>query len=272
MHGDGEHELSTRGGFPSSECDARDAQVKNTLIIGATSAIAREIALELRAHGERLYLIGRDPVKLGALVEELGGAVVGHACADLTATASNEALYREAVAALGRVDSVFIAHGDLGDQLESERSYAHAEKIFAVNLLSVISFLVPIANDFEARAGGAIVVISSVAGDRGRPRNYTYGAAKGALSIYLQGLRSRLYGAGVRVATIRLGPVHTPMTKDHPKNFLFAEPKDVARTIVAARDRGPDDLYVPWFWLPIMATVRSLPERLFQRVTFLSRR
>lgn len=246
--------------------------MKSTLIIGATSAIAREIAIEAKARGERLYLIGRDPEKLAALVAELGDAVVGHASADLADTVNNEARYRAAVAALGEVDAVFVAHGLLGDQLESERSFAHAEAIFAVNLLSVVSFLVPIANDFEARRRGSIVVISSVAGDRGRPRNYTYGAAKGALTIYLQGVRSRLYSAGVRVATIRLGPVHTPMTKDHPKNFLFATPKDVARTIVEARDRGPDDLYVPWFWLPIMATVRSLPERLFQRVSFLSGR
>jgi NAD(P)-dependent dehydrogenase (short-subunit alcohol dehydrogenase family) len=117
-------------------------------------------------------------------------------------------------------------------------------------------------------------VLSSVAGDRGRPRNYTYGAAKGALSLYLQGVRSRLYRSapGVRVVTIRLGPVDTPMTKDHPKNALFGEPSAIAHEIVRHESRGPLDAYVPGYWRPIMATVRGLPEALFQRFSFLAGR
>ena len=67
-------------------------------------------------------------------------------------------------------------------------------------------------------------MITSVAGDRGRPRNYTYGAAKSATTTYLEGVRSRLYRAGVTVHDLRLGPVDTPMTRDHPKNALFGEP------------------------------------------------
>jgi decaprenylphospho-beta-D-erythro-pentofuranosid-2-ulose 2-reductase len=245
--------------------------VKRTLIIGATSAIAREIALLLKARGDTLYLLGRDATKLERLREELGDCCVGSLPGDFAQTHENEARYRVAERALGDVDAVFIAHGDLGDQLESERSFAHAEGVFATNFLSVISFLIPIANDFEARRAGDIVVISSVAGDRGRPRNYTYGAAKGGLSIYLQGLRSRLHSSGVAVTTVRLGPVDTPMTVHHEKNALFAQPGDVAKTIVADSERG-EDVYVPRIWRPIMAGVRNLPERVFQRLSFLSRR
>jgi short-subunit dehydrogenase len=246
--------------------------VTRTLVIGATSAIAQRIAARCAARGEKLYLLGRSAEKLGAVAASLGDAVVGSASADFTDTAGNLARVEAAVRALGGLDSVFIAHGDIGDQLASERDYAEAETIFAVNLLSVVSFVIPIANHFEAAGRGALVVVSSVAGDRGRPRNYTYGAAKGALSLYLQGVRSRLFGKGVRVVTIRLGPVDTPMTVDHAKNALFARPDAVAEAIVAARDGGPEDVYVPWFWQPIMATVRNLPERVFQRLSFLSGR
>lgn len=252
--------------------------MRRTLIIGATSAIAAQVARLCAARSEALYLLGRDEEKLAALTRALGAVVRGSAAADFTETAGNAARIDEAVRALGGLDSVIIAHGDLGDQLESERSYEHAEHLFSVNLLSVVSFLIPVANLLEAagpRSGherASILVLSSVAGDRGRPRNYTYGAAKAALNVYLMGLRSRLYGSGARVVAIRLGPVDTPMTDTHDKNVLFARAEDVARAIVAARDEGPEDVYVPWFWRPIMATVRALPERAFQRFRFLSGR
>ena len=110
-----------------------------------------------------------------------------------------------------------IAHGLLGDQLDSERDFAEAERILAANFLSVVALLVPLGNHFEAAGGGNIAVMSSVAGDRGRPRNYTYGASKGALNVYLQGLRTRLWSRGVRVQTLKLGPVDTPMTTTHKK-------------------------------------------------------
>lgn len=243
-----------------------------TVVVGATSAVAQAVAERCRARGDRLYLLARDAEKLGAIARALGDAVVGFEAGDFADTHANEARWERARAALGRVDAIFIAHGELGDQLASERSFAAAERAFQVNLLSVIAFLIPAANALEAQGGGAIVVLSSVAGDRGRPRNYTYGAAKGALTLYLQGLRSRLYGSGVRVCTIRLGPVDSPMTVDHAKNALFATPTGVAGAIVAASEGGPEDVYVPWFWAPIMATVRSLPERVFQRFGFFSGR
>ncbi|MBL9022767.1 MAG: SDR family NAD(P)-dependent oxidoreductase [Myxococcales bacterium] len=248
--------------------------MRRTLVIGATSAIAAQVAQQCAARGEALYLLGRDEAKLAALTASLGAAVRGSAAADFTETSGNAARVEEAARVLGGIDSAFIAHGDLGDQLESERSYEHAEHVISVNLLSVISFLVPLANRMEAErgAGRAIVVLSSVAGDRGRPRNYTYGSAKAALNVYLMGLRSRLYGKGVRIVGVRLGPVDTPMTIHHDKNVLFARPEAVATTIVAARDRGPEDVYVPWYWRPIMATVRALPERIFQRFGFLAGR
>jgi short-subunit dehydrogenase len=167
---------------------------------------------------------------------------------------------------------VLVAHGYLGDQLGSERSYDEADLILRTNFLSVVALLVPLANHLEAAGRGRIGVITSVAGDRGRPRNFTYGAAKGGLGIYLQGLRSRLRPAGVTVTTLKLGPVETPMTVDHRKNLLFAQPDGVARTLVAAIDRGEAEAYVPRFWRPIMAIVRRTPELVFQRLRALSGR
>jgi decaprenylphospho-beta-D-erythro-pentofuranosid-2-ulose 2-reductase len=246
--------------------------VKNVLIIGATSAIAVEVARVYGSRSDRLFLLGRDAARLEGIARELGAAVVGFESGDFNETDSNAARVRRAAQALGTVDVAVIAHGWLGDQLRSETSFAHADEVIRTNFTSVVSFVIPLVNLLESQRRGALVVLSSVAGDRGRPRNYTYGAAKGALTLYLQGARSRLYGSGVRVVTVRLGPVHTRMTTDHPKNALFGEAPAVARSIVRAAEAGPLDVYVPWYWQPIMATVRSLPERLFQRLSFLAGR
>ncbi len=246
--------------------------MQRVLILGATSAIATEVARIHAGRGDRLYLVGRNPDKLARTARACADTSVTCATADLARTEDGEALVREAVAALGGIDVALIAHGDLGDQLETERSFVAAEAVLRTNLLSVIALLVPLANRMEASRGGRIGVMTSVAGDRGRPRNYTYGTAKGALHIYLQGLRSRLHSAGVSVTTLKLGPVDTPMTRDHKKTALFGKPAPVATGIVRAMDARISEAYVPRFWGAIMPVVRSTPELLFQRLRFLSGR
>lgn len=246
--------------------------VQRVLIVGATSAIAAEVARLYGARGARLHLLARSGAKLQALVESLGEARVTSALADFSQLPRVEQLVADAAKELGGIDIVLIAHGELGDQLASEHSFADAEAIFRTNLLSVVAFLVPLANLLEAQRAGTIGVITSVAGERGRPRNYTYGAAKGALNVYLQGLRSRLFRAGVRVVTLKLGPVDTPMTVAHTKTALFAQPAGVAASIVHALDAGVSEAYVPSFWGAIMPIVRNTPERLFQLLPFLSGR
>ena len=109
-------------------------------------------------------------------------------------------------------------------------------------------------------------VVSSVAGDRGRPSNYVYGAAKGAVSLFARGLRARLATAGVRVVTIKPGFVDTPMTAHVPKNPLFASPEAVGRPSMRARRAGATSSYAPGFWRPVMAGIRAIPERLFKRL------
>jgi decaprenylphospho-beta-D-erythro-pentofuranosid-2-ulose 2-reductase len=245
---------------------------QRVLIVGATSAIAGEVAKIFAGRGARLHLVARDAHKLDALIGSLSGAEVTTSLADFDDFSHVEALVADAARALGGFDVVLIAHGSLGDQAKTEQSYDAAQAIFRTNLLSVIAFLVPLANLLELQRSGSLGVITSVAGERGRPRNYTYGAAKGALNIYLQGLRSRLFGAGVRVVTLKLGPVDTPMTVSHAKNALFAQPAAVAASIVTALDGGAAEAYVPAFWAVIMPLVKHAPERVFQLLPFLSKR
>jgi decaprenylphospho-beta-D-erythro-pentofuranosid-2-ulose 2-reductase len=250
--------------------------MQRVLILGATSAIAGEVAEIYAKRGDHLCLVGRNREKLDSVVsrctEASRGAKVTSQQADFAKLEDNEGLVERAFSELGGVDTVLIAHGDLGDQLATERTFDEAERTLKANLLSAVALLIPIANRMEASRGGRIGVITSVAGERGRPRNYTYGTAKGALNVYLQGLRSRLYDSGVSVTTLKLGPVDTPMTKDHAKHALFGKPSAVARGIVRALDARTPEAFVPSFWRVIMPIVRGAPESLFQRISFLSGR
>jgi len=246
--------------------------MERVLILGATSAIASEVAQLHARRGDHLFLVGRNQAKLEELARRCTGARVTTRKADFARLEENAPLIAAAFDVLGSVDVALIAHGDLGDQLATERSFADAERTLQTNLLSVISLLIPLANRMEIARHGRIGVITSVAAERGRPRNYTYGAAKGALNVYLQGLRSRLHPAGVRVTTLKLGPVDTPMTRDHAKHALFGKPPEVARDIVRRLDEGVPEAYVPSVWRVIMPVVKHLPEPLFQRLPFLSGR
>jgi decaprenylphospho-beta-D-erythro-pentofuranosid-2-ulose 2-reductase len=242
------------------------------VIIGATSAVAQAVTKRIAESGAEIFCLARDEQKMEVVAETLGGAVKGVCCFDFTdSTLAREGIQR-AVECLGGIDIALVAHGLLLDQVESEQDFALVKSTFEANCLSVIALLIPLCEEMKRQGGGKIGVITSVAGDRGRPRNFTYGAAKGGLSIYLQGLRSSLWGSGVEIYDFRLGPVDTPMTTSHEKNFSFSTVDTVADLIVKAFGRKNYCCYLPGWWRFVMLVVRNLPESLFQKLRFLSAR
>ena len=236
-------------------------------IIGATSSIAYETAKLFATQGAHLYLAARDKEKLDVLEHDLlvrGAEQVDGMALDLCIHDHHQKLVDSAVRTLDGIDIVLIAHGTLGDQKRCEKSVTETFKELSTNCLSIISLLTILANYFEKRQKGCIAVISSVAGDRGRQSNYVYGTAKGAVSIFLQGLRNRLSGMGVQVITIKPGFVDTPMTANVRKNALFADPKDIGKQIFRAINTHQDVVYAPYFWRPIMACLKLVPEKVFK--------
>lgn len=241
---------------------------ESVLILGATSAIARATAAAFAGNGYALYLASRDADELQRIAADLRlryGVEVRHGVFDAEATATHEAFFRSVVAAMPNLRGVVLAFGYLGDQMAA-RDFKLGEKIIAANFTGAASILSLCANHFEPLKRGFIVGISSVAGDRGRQSNYVYGAAKGALSLYLQGLRNRLYASGVRVITVKPGFVDTAMTYGLPGLFLVASPQDIGARIVRALDKSVDVVYLPWFWRYIMLIIRHIPEPVFKRL------
>lgn len=240
------------------------------LVFGATSAVAQAFCRLAVARGAEFFLVGRHAARLAAVAEDLrvrGAKQVETALADLDELASHHGLVERAAARLGELDVVLLAQGVLGDPEACRREGSAAASVLVTNLVAPASLLTHVAARMEERGAGCIVAISSVAGDRGRQSNYVYGAAKGGLSIFLQGLRNRLWRKGVHVVTAKPGFIDTPMTAHLPKNRLYASPVDVAAGILRAVDHRSDVVYLPWFWRWIMLIIRSIPERLFKRLS-----
>ena len=174
---------------------------RRVLALGATSAIAEATLRLLAEQHATFFLVGRNSQRLAAVRDDLltrGARAATTFTADLDNTAGHPAMLAHAATALGGIDLAFLAHGVLGDQSEAEKSYAAAEAILRTNFLSAVSLVTWLANYFEAEHRGTIAVISSVAGDRGRKSNYVYGASKGGLNIFLDGVRNRIDRAGVQ--------------------------------------------------------------------------
>ncbi len=241
---------------------------ETVLILGATSAIARATAAAFAARGAALYLASRDLGELRRIAADLHlrhGVEVQYGLFDAEATGSHEAFFNSVVEAMPQLSGVVLAFGYLGDQ-QAARDFCVGEKIIASNFTGAASILSYCASYFEPLKRGFIIGISSVAGDRGRQSNYVYGAAKGALSLYLQGLRNRLYASGVRVITVKPGFVDTAMTYGMPGLFLVATPQSIGERIVRALGKPADVVYLPWFWRYIMLIIRHIPEPLFKRL------
>jgi decaprenylphospho-beta-D-erythro-pentofuranosid-2-ulose 2-reductase len=244
--------------------------LRKTLIIGATSAIAEATARMLAERGDALYLVARNEPRLAAIAADLsvrGSPRVGCEVLDANDVAAHESMLARAESFLAGCDSVLIAHGTLSDQKACESSVELTLRELNTNALSVVALLTRIANLMAQRRAGTIAVISSVAGDRGRGSNYVYGSAKALVTAFLSGLRQRLGKCGVNVVTIKPGFVDTPMTAACAKGPLWAHPQRIAAGIVRAIDRNSSTVYLPGFWRPIMWVIRTIPERVFLRLS-----
>lgn len=241
----------------------------NIVIFGANSAIAKSSARLWASQGHKIYLVARDERKLANLAQDLkarGQGSIYSEARDLTIASDHQALMERIKSSLGSIDLAYIAHGDLGDQAAEEKSWDKALKTIDSNFLSQASLVTILANEFEAQGKGHIAVITSVAGDRGRAKNYIYGASKGALSLFLGGVRNRLAAKKIPVTDFKLGFVDTPMTSQYKKGPIWATPDVVAQGIIRAIEHKKDVVYLPWFWCWIMLVIRTIPEKIFKKM------
>ncbi len=238
------------------------------VIIGASSAIAEHCARLWSRQPADFVLVGRDTVRLQAIASDLRvrspASGIDVRPADFHDPAAIAAL-ASALAAERRIDIVLIAHGNLPQQPACEQDLAAARDALLVNGVSPVLFAEAFAAQFERQQHGTLAVIGSVAGDRGRKSNYVYGAAKGLVDRYLQGLQHRFARSSVKVVLIKPGPTATPMTA-HLAQRGLAPVDAVARCIVDGIAAGKPVVYAPAKWWLIMLVIRHLPRFIFNKL------
>jgi len=245
--------------------------IQKIMIVGGTSAIAEQVARRLATKGCAIYLTGRDTTRLDVIAADLrarGASRVAFERLDLADAAALEGALDRASDALDGLDTLLVAAGQLPDERVIAGNSALLRQTMEVNAVSAMVLLNQAAALFERQGQGQIVAIGSVAGDRGRAVNCAYGAAKGALEIFLSGLRQRLRPCGISVLLVKPGFVDTPMTANFTKGALWASPERVAQDIVTAMERRKSVIYTPWFWHLIMLIIRHIPEPIFTRLKF----
>lgn len=239
------------------------------LILGATSPIARALALRFGVEGDSLYLAARDMHEAERLAADIAirtGAVVVAGPFDAANFQSHASVIEDTIAKLGGLDGVIVNFGTLGDEDGARVDPEKALAIVNQNFTGAVSILTIAALHLEQQKSGFIVAIGSVAGERGRAKNYVYGSAKSALATFTQGLRGRLAKAEIHVMTVILGTVDTRMTWGRGSR-LNVSPEAAADGIYDAWKRGAEVVYVPWFWWPIMSIIKAIPERIFKRMS-----
>lgn len=240
------------------------------LVLGASSAIARAFAAEAAARGDRVLLAGRDEEDLRLTAADLAvrhGAEAEVLRFDALDHGSHDVFLAEAWERRHGPLNVFLAFAEMVAQADADADPVAERRMIEVTFLGAVSLLSRLAPRLEAEAAGRVVVLGSVAGDRGRLKNYGYGSAKAGLHAYAQGLRARLWRRGVAVTTIKPGFVDTPMTWGLPGLFLVASPEACARACMRHALNGAEVRYVPAFWWLIMAIIKAVPEPIFKRLS-----
>ncbi|MGB0695255.1 MAG: SDR family NAD(P)-dependent oxidoreductase [Rhodospirillaceae bacterium] len=244
---------------------------ERVIILGALSAIGEATAREYATAGAKLILVARDGDRLSQVAADLtsrGAAQVETEALDLAAVSDPHASLAAMAARFdGPVDAVQLFYGVLGDQEKAQTDNAEFDKILHVNFTSAAGWCNAAAGLLEKQDHGVLVAICSVAGDRGRQSNYVYGAAKGGLTLLVQGIAHRLAKGKARAVAVKLGFVDTPMTAHLEKGGpLWAKPDQIGKSLVGvARKPGRPVIYMPFFWALIMTIIKSVPSAIFHK-------
>jgi decaprenylphospho-beta-D-erythro-pentofuranosid-2-ulose 2-reductase len=242
--------------------------VQRVLLLGGTSEIG--LAVVRRLAGARrvdVVLAGREGPRLDRAAADLGAE--GHRAVTVGFDAADPASWAPAVErafAGGDVDVAVVAFGVLGDAERAWQDPRAAAELFTTNTTAPVAMGVDVAARLRAQGRGALVVLSSVAGERPRRSNFAYGATKAGLDAFFTGLREALRPDGVRVVVVRPGFVRTRMTEGQDAAPLATTADAVAEAAVAGLLSGAETVWVPGTMRWVMSVLRHLPAPVFRRL------
>ena len=244
---------------------------RHAVIVGASSGIGEQLARQLAQSGCRVALVARRGDELQRIADSINTDDKSLACIyvhDVREYECVPALFQTIARDLGGLDLVIYAAGVMPNVEEEEYSFAKDRQMIEINVLGAIAWLNEAALRFQRTGFGTIVGISSVAGERGRRTMPVYCTSKAALTTYMEALRNRVGRYGVKVVTVKPGPVDTPMTRDLTAKPLLISAETAAHSILEAAKRGAVNAFIPSIWGWIFLILRNIPSSIFKKMNF----
>lgn len=241
-----------------------------TLITGASAGLGAGMAREFAARGHDLALAARRLDRLEALREELAPTGVRVAVAALDVD-DHDAVFTTVRALrdeLGGLDRVVVNAGlGKGAPIGTGRFDANLATA-RTNFVAALAQCEAAMEIFREQDAGHLVVVSSVAADRGlRGAQTTYAATKAGLSHLAEGIRADVYGTPIRVTTIAPGFIRTDLNEGLRMPFAV-DAVTGTRAMADAIERAPAFAYVPtWPWSFLGPLLTVLPMPVLRRLT-----
>lgn len=242
---------------------------RTALVLGGDSAIATAVLRRLAVDGlQHAVLAVRDAAATRARLDaEPLPLEVNVEPWDALDVHRHEPLLQRAAELLGTIDVVICAVGSLGHGAGLGAGPPAVAALIGSNFTGPATAVTAAAHQLQRQGGGAIVVLSSVAGLRARKSNYLYGSAKAGLDAFTQGLADALAGSAVRVHLVRPGFVHTRMTEGLEPAPFATQPSEVADAVATVlRSSSSEIVHVPAVLGPLFGVLRVLPRRVWRRL------
>ena len=242
-------------------------KIESTFVLGSTSTVAKAICLELAKNHEckRFHLISRNPDQNQELINKLKNKYSAFVTQEKVDLIDSSSIQNLTIPKVENFDLYIITAGSLGQPELARESHKNALEITAANYSGIVPWITSIASKERLSRQGMLWVFSSVAGDKGRPSNYHYGAAKAALTTLCEGLFLRCVGKPFSVRIIKAGYITSPMTLGKAPNFLCIDANTVAKTLLRKpNSRGIE--YLPWWWLLILLVVKIMPNSITSKL------
>ncbi len=244
--------------------------MRRILIFGATSGIAQG-CLHVWAEEEpsEFVLVGRNAQELDRIAADLKVRSPASVTQTLVGAFAGAAEIEQTVVTAvgdGAIDIAVVAFGTLPAQETLAGDAAALAEVLEVNGVWPAVFAQLLFDRQREAHRGQLVLLGSVAGDRGRRSNYAYGAGKSLLATFGRGLQHAAPGTGVTVTIVKPGPTDTPMARGVETAGKLAPVPVVAADIVRASAAGKAIVYTPRIWRLIMVVIRSLPDAIFNRL------
>ncbi len=245
------------------------------ILTGASAGIGHALALEYAGRGAKLLLVARRGDLLEQLardVEKLGGEAIL-----LVADASTRETALRAVELaqerFGGIDLVVMNAGRGGPMFVDTFDIDEVEKVMEINALGVMRMVAAVLPVMLAAGHGQLVAISSLAAYRGMPGSAVYNASKGAVTIFMESLRTELRTRGIDVTTIAPGFIRTDMTAKNEFTMPFLmEPEEAARRIARAIDARRTEYRFPLSTSLAIRFLEMLPNRIYDSIVSWGRR